>query len=272
MRKPLGGLVCILLILAITNISWKPAATNKYNIDFKKGFSARELLEKYISNIYESAHLQGSGLELDVFDKAVTGFMNLKATNKLPQTSSILTVVDLTKSSHEKRMWIVDVLNKELLLHTWVAHGQGSGEDIASRFSDDNDSHQSSLGFYLTDNVYFGKHGRSLKLDGMDEGFNSSARARDIVVHAAKYVSQGTINKLGYIGRSFGCPAVSPKVADQVINTIKGKTVLFINGNDDRYTSKYLDEENLPANLFEPDSLTESAAIPGAAAKDSSNN
>ncbi|HEY0245310.1 MAG TPA: murein L,D-transpeptidase catalytic domain family protein, partial [Mucilaginibacter sp.] len=140
---------------------------------------------------------------------------------------------------------------KQLLLNTWVAHGQGSGDDMAKQFSDNNESHQSSLGFYLTDDVYMGKHGRSLRLDGLDEGFNRNARTRDIVVHAADYVGETAIEKMGRLGRSFGCPAVAPEVRDQVINTIKGKTVLFINGNDSNYSSKYLDESNLTA--FVPD-------------------
>jgi hypothetical protein len=126
---------------------------------------------------------------------------------------------------------------------------------MARRFSDRNDSHQSSLGFYLADDVYIGKHGRSLHLDGMDPGFNGSARERGIVVHAAGYVGQDIIDNKGKLGRSFGCPAVSPQVVDLVINTIMGKTVFFINGNDDNYTSKYLDE-TAPLNLMAADTST----------------
>lgn len=249
MRKPLGGLVSILLILAITTISWKSAKIKKQQ-NFKNGFTARELLEKYISNIYESAHLQESGLGLDVFDKAVTGFMNLKAGNMVPQTSFILTVVDLAKSSHEKRMWIIDMLDKELILNTYAAHGHGSGDDMATSFSNKVDSHQSSLGFYITGSVYWGSNGRSLKLDGVDAGFNSNARERAIVVHGADYVGEGTIGALGRLGRSYGCPAVPISKAEQVINTIKDKTVMFINGNDSRYTSKYLDEDQAANYVF----------------------
>ncbi len=252
MKKSFGWLICFLLILAVSAISWKRAEITKHN-DFKKNFSARELLEKYISNIYESAHLQESGLDLDVFKKAVTGFMDLKVSNKLPQTCSVLTVVDLTKSSHEKRMWIIDVINKELLFNTWVAHGQGSGDDMATRFSDKIDSHQSSLGFYVTDDVYYGKNGRSLRLDGMDAGFNTNARERAIIVHGADYVGEGTIAQLGRLGRSYGCPAVPTQVADKVINTIKDKTVLFINGNSSHYNSKFLNEEQAASYVF-PDS------------------
>jgi len=150
-------------------------------------------------------------------------------------------------------MWIVDLINKQLLLNTWVAHGQGSGVDVANSFSNTDDSHQSSLGFYVTDDVYIGKHGRSLHLDGLDEGFNSDARAREIVVHAADYVSQSAIDQMGRIGRSWGCPAVSPEVAGQVIDYIKGKTMLYINGNDSTYNSKYLNED-LSASYVSQDS------------------
>jgi hypothetical protein len=140
-------------------------------------------------------------------------------------------------------MWIVDLINKDLVLNTWVAHGNGSGGDVPEYFSNASDSHASSLGFYITEGIYNGKHGRSLKLNGMDAGFNDNARTRSIVVHAAPYVSQGSIEQLGRLGRSEGCPAVSPKIAKKVINTIKGGSVLFINGNDSSYTSKYLNAD-----------------------------
>jgi hypothetical protein len=140
-------------------------------------------------------------------------------------------------------MWIIDVVDKQLLMNTLVAHGSGSGDDVANYFSNQTDTHASSLGFYITDGVYHGKHGRSLKLNGLDEGINSNARARGIVVHGAKYVSEGTINALGRLGHSEGCPAVSTKVIGKVISTIKDRTVLFINGNDYSYTSKYLDAD-----------------------------
>jgi hypothetical protein len=251
-RKHFLWALCAFLLFSFTIISWKPANKSESFNKTKTGTSAKELFEEYVATVYQTAKLQDAGLDLSVFQKAVTGYINLKLANKLPQNSSVITVIDFNKPSREKRMWIIDVLAKQLLLNTWVAHGQGSGDDMATQFSDVNDSHQSSLGFYLTDDVYMGKHGRSLRLDGLDEGFNISARARDIVIHAADYVSASTIEKMGRLGRSFGCPAVSPKVRDEVINTIKGKNVLFINGNDSGYTSKYLDESAV-AN-FVPDS------------------
>jgi hypothetical protein len=258
MRKHFWLIACTFLLISIAIISWKPVRFNRTNTNLVAN-SPKDLFEKYVNEIYQEADLQASGLDEVVFQKAVTGFFNLKAANMLPEGSNVITVVDFNKPSHEKRMWIVDMLTRQLMINTWVAHGSGSGDDVASNFSDDVDSHQSSLGFYITDDVYFGKHGRSLHLDGLDQGFNTSARAREIVVHAADYVGENIINQKGRLGRSWGCPAVSPEVAGQVIDEIKGKTVLFINGNDNSYTSKYLDED-LSANFMFPDSANTSMA------------
>ena len=245
MKKHVSGFVYTLILFSITIISWKPAPVKN------KSFSSKAVIEQYISTIYDTAHLQESGLSYMVFKKAVTGFINLKIDNKLSPFSSILTIVDYAKSSCEKRMWVIDLINKELIINTWVAHGQGSGDDIATDFSDRIDSHQSSVGFFITDDVYYGKNGRSLRLDGMDAGFNENARTRAIVLHGADYVCQAVIERKGRLGRSFGCPAVAPEVRDQVIEAIKNKTVLFINGDENHYASKYLDE-NIAANYLAP--------------------
>ncbi|MFD0766853.1 murein L,D-transpeptidase catalytic domain family protein [Mucilaginibacter lutimaris] len=252
MRKHLWWIIGALLLFSISVISWKPTSATKKNGIIAKTFGAKEYFAQYVNNIYTAANLQQTGMNAAVFQKAITGYLNLKLANKLAPNSNIITVVDFNKSSREKRMWIIDVVNKTLVLNTWVAHGQGSGDDMANRFSNNNESHQSSLGFYLANEVYMGKHGRSLKLDGLDAGINSAARARGIVIHAADYVSQNTINQIGRLGRSFGCPAVSPAVSDQVINTIKGGSMLFVNGNDSNYTSKLLDE-TAPSNSITPD-------------------
>lgn len=258
MRKHYCWATCVLIGFALTSMSWNSVHAKKLNltsVTTKTGIAVAApptegLFTKYADEIYQAASLEQSGLNESVFKKALTGFINLKMANLLPKNSSIITVVDLSKPSREKRMWIVDLMNRQLLIHTWVAHGSGSGTVMANSFSDIDDSHQSSLGFYLTDNVYMGKHGRSLHLDGLDQGFNDLARSREIVVHAAPYVSQKTINATGRIGCSWGCPAVSPNVSNKVINTIKDRTMLFINGNDESYTSKYLDEGNLANYIF----------------------
>jgi hypothetical protein len=206
--------------------------------------------DAYLDDIYRSTGLETSGLDVSVFKKAVTGYFNLKGSNKIPAGSSIIAIADLSQSSCTKRFWLIDLQKRKLLLNTWVAHGQNSGDDIPDYFSNDMSSYASSLGFYVTDNIYMGKHGRSLKLNGMDEGFNDNAIQRDIVLHAAAYVGEGAIKALGRLGRSQGCPAVPLKEAGRIIELLKGKNVLFINGNDSSYSSDYLNTATAAQVVF----------------------
>jgi hypothetical protein len=239
----LAGTLLVVLTTAI--ISSRSATVKNAAIATKKEARAgvaTNAFTTYVADVYQTAGLKAVGLDYDVFQKAVTGYYNLKENRKLSPSSTVVTVIDFNKASAQKRMWIVDLLKKELLLNTWVAHGQGSGGDIATQFSDKAESHQSSLGFYVTDDVYYGKHGRSLRLNGMDAGFNSHARSRAVVLHAANYVCENTIKQLGRLGRSYGCPAVSPEVSNQIIDLIRGKNMIFVNANVNGYTSKYLDE------------------------------
>jgi len=240
----LGGAGIVCSALALTIISWTPSSNPK---TLKKAVTTDSLYTLHVSSIYGKAHLGEAGLNPEVFEKALTGFYNLKNSGKISADKQILTIADFDQNSTKKRLWIVDLEKDSLLLNTWVAHGERSGDDLPTRFSDVNDSKESSLGFYVTAEVYFGKHGRSLRLDGMDQGYNENARMRSIVVHGAPYVSQNTINQLGRLGRSHGCPAVAAELSDKVINTIEGKTVIFINGSKQPYSSKYLDT-HLAAN------------------------
>lgn len=244
MRKKI---FCITIITCFSLISWTSSVENKSSLSPHAVKDSP--FNTYLKGIYDSADLAITGLRMDVFQKAATGFYNLKRSGKVSPEKSILTIADFDLNSTQKRMWIVDLNKKSLLLNTWVAHGQRTGENKATKFSNINDSHQSSLGFYVTNEIYQGEHGKSLRLDGMDEAFNSNARKRAIVVHGAPYVSEETIRTLGRLGRSHGCPAVAPELANKVINTIAGKTVLFINSSENTYTSKYLDEENAAAAL-----------------------
>jgi hypothetical protein len=249
MRKYiLAGAGSLLVTLSVMMTGWIPTTgtqVTKHQItevnEVPAPISADSLYNKHLDDLYLSANLGASGLSQLVFEKAVTGFYNLKNAGKLSAAKSIISIADMSQTSSTKRLWVIDLDKKQLLLNTWVAHGKNTGDDKATRFSNVNSSNQSSLGFYITGEVYYGKHGRSLRLDGMDNGYNDNARSRAIVVHGADYVGQGTINALGRLGRSLGCPAVAPELSAKLINTIEGKTVLFINGADQRYTSKYLD-------------------------------
>ncbi len=238
----LSGLVAIAFFFI--SIGFK---SSKDEVKPKILMSKDSVYIKHVDGIYQAAHLQEAGLSEPTFEKALTGFYNLKKAGQLSK-KSILTIIDFDQLSTKKRLYIIDLDKKEILLNTWVAHGQRSGSDEAINFSNKNDSFTSSLGFYVTGEVYRGMHGKSLKLDGMDAGFNNNARMRSIVVHGAAYVSPGTINALGRLGRSQGCPAVAPELADKVISTIEDKTVLFINKSKEAYTSKYLDH-TLAANF-----------------------
>ncbi len=235
------------IALSVTFLSWKPTEETFQKNPISLNTSTDSIYINHVNSLYASAHLKEAGLSLSVFEKALTGFYNLKKSGRLSE-KSILTIADFDQLSTKKRLYIIDLDKKEILLNTWVAHGQKSGNDEAVNFSNKNESYTSSLGFYVTGEIYRGAHGKSLKLDGMDNGFNDNARSRSIVVHGAAYVSSNTINALGRLGRSQGCPAVAPEVANQVINTISDKTVLFINKSTERYTSKYLDE-SLAANF-----------------------
>jgi len=239
-----SGLAFVLLLAAAK----KPTANVEVRTFEKTTLAVDSIYNCHVNTLYTTLHLKEAGLSLPVFEKALTGFYNLKQSGHISTGKQILTIADFDQLSTKKRLYIIDLNKKELLVNTWVAHGQNSGTDEATNFSNVNNSFSSSLGFYVTGEVYRGIHGKSLKLDGMDEGFNSNARSRSIVVHGAPYVSDGTIKALGRLGRSQGCPAVAPELADKVINTIEDKTVLFINKSVENYQSKYLNE-NLAANF-----------------------
>jgi hypothetical protein len=140
---------------------------------------------------------------------------------------STLTVIDFSEASPNERMWVYDLRSRRLLFQEVVSHGRGSGVSLATSFSNVSESNQSSLGLYRTAETYVGKHGYSLRLDGLDKGFNDNARARAIVMHAADYVNPAAAQANGYLGRSLGCPAIRPAISRQLIDTVKEGSLLF---------------------------------------------
>lgn len=143
-----------------------------------------------------------------------------------------LAVIDYSLPSTSKRLWVFDLANDRLLYHELVAHGQGSGDNYATRFSNTENSHQTSLGLYRTAETYTGGNGYSLRMDGLDPGFNDNARTRAIVMHGAWYVDEGVIAKQGRIGRSHGCPALREGIAHTVINSLRERQLVFAYAND----------------------------------------
>lgn len=182
-------------------------------------------MEAAASALYEKLGLEAMGLSKKAMNYAYKGFEYLRNRGEL--ATNVLTIVDFSQSSRQKRMYIIDMDREKVLLNTYVAHGKNSGLDYATKFSNTMSSLQSSLGFYVTKNTYFGKHGLSLRLDGMEKGFNDRAMDRAIVVHGANYIGAHRKNS-SYNGRSFGCPAVPQTQAKTVINMIKEGTALFI--------------------------------------------
>lgn len=163
---------------------------------------------------------------IESFENAFEGFENLKAKGKIK--NNYLTIVDYSLSSKSNRLWVIDMNENRVVFNTLVAHGKNSGEDFATRFSNINESNQSSLGFFATGETYNGQHGLSLKLDGLEVGINNNARQRAIVIHGADYVSKDFIKQHNRLGRSQGCPALPIEMSKKIIQTIKNKSCLFI--------------------------------------------
>jgi hypothetical protein len=193
-------------------------------------------VEEHIAEMFRQIEFGvDTGLSFSVFQKAYRGYLNLANAGKLNADRQVLSICDFSLSSKDARLWIIDLKQKKLLYRTHVAHGQGSGEEYATRFSNRNNSHQSSLGFYVTGETYEGKHGRSLRLHGMDQGFNHAALERGIVVHGADYVCDRFVETHSRLGRSWGCPAVASELSAGIIETIRDGTCLFIYYPDQRY-------------------------------------
>jgi hypothetical protein len=170
------------------------------------------------------------------FTKAFEGYIQLSEKGLFEK--DLLTVVDFSMSANEKRLWIIDLSKKEVIHQTYVSHGRNSGDEFAKKFSNIPESFQSSLGFYATAEPYFGKHGYSLRLDGLEQGINDKARERAIVIHGADYVSENFISKHGRLGRSLGCPALAKEESKMIIDLIKEKSCLFIYYPSQDYLTK----------------------------------
>ena len=167
------------------------------------------------------------------FERAFTGYNRIEGRRK-----EVLTLIDFSKASTEKRLYVIDLKAKKILFETHVAHGQNSGGNYATNFSNRPNSHQSSLGFYLTANTYIGKNGYSLVLDGLEPGINDNARSRAVVVHGAAYAEPSVAAAQGRLGRSWGCPALPKSVNRAVIDAIRDGSVLFIYADNGDYIAQ----------------------------------
>nr|WP_315160249.1 murein L,D-transpeptidase catalytic domain family protein [uncultured Flavobacterium sp.] len=207
--------------------------SNVFHPELKKNnlFVSKTLPVSSIDNnvemVYNNLHANNFALpKEESFTQALKGFYLLKEKGLIKK--NILTLVDFSLSSNLKRLWVIDLTTNTVLFQSLVAHGRNTGEEFANSFSNAQQSFKSSLGFYVTGEIYNGKHGMSLRLDGLEKGLNDNARSRGVVMHAANYVSNSFIKNNKRLGRSQGCPAIPEELSKDIINAIKDKSCLFI--------------------------------------------
>jgi len=219
-----------LFLLFFTSFTVNNSLTNSTlkNTTIKSIVSSESMsAEAKAVSVYNSLKTNNLSLpKLESFTKALTGFYKLQSKGIFQK--NILTLIDFSLSSNSKRLWVIDLNTQTILLHSLVAHGKNTGEEFANSFSNAAESYKSSLGFYATGEVYQGKHGLSLRLDGLQKGINHNARARAVVMHGADYVADTFIKKNSRLGRSLGCPAVPAELTSKIIEVIKNKSCLYI--------------------------------------------
>lgn len=185
-------------------------------------------VEAYAS-LYRSMQLEGV-VNWKAFRQAVAGYYKIDNRKR-----EVLTLIDFSRPSTAKRLFVFDMRERKVLFSSVVSHGKNSGDNYATSFSNEYGSYKSSLGFYLTESTYQGKNGYSLILNGLEKGINDRARERAIVMHGAAYADPSVVSRGGRLGRSFGCPAVPQKLSRPIIDAIKGGSVMYIYAETPEY-------------------------------------
>lgn len=244
-------LAVILSLFSFVEINqpYVPGPVHNKDSTANNGFSlhsaiSRTAFEDSVKRLYDQIDLEAYHLDYDVFRMGMTGYRSLYNKGRVGK-KKLLTIIDFTKPSTEKRFYTIDLDKKSVVFYSLVAHGRNTGENMAKDFSNKPHSNQSSLGFYVTGESYVGSKGYSLRLDGQEKNFNGNLRTRAVVIHSADYVSESWIKKYGRIGRSQGCPALPKAINRAVIDSIKNRTVVFAYFNDVNYlrSSAYLNRE-----------------------------
>ena len=222
-------LMLALILGSISTTSFGFTLKNPTKTELK---SSKVVLEDNEKRLYEEIGLNGK-LNYDVFKTALNGYNKINKKKK-----ELLTIIDYSKPSSEKRFFVIDMDKKELLVYSHVSHGKNSGGNIATSFSNKVSSNKSSLGFFLTENTYMGGNGYSLVLNGLEKGINDKAKDRYIVIHGADYANPKVAKSQGRLGRSLGCPALPRDISKKAIDMIKNGSVLFVYGNDTNYLER----------------------------------
>lgn len=253
----LVSVVCMVfftsMITANKTIENNPPDTKSAVINNAPGYAIEE--NNWVDSLYNSMDIEELGLSRSVFYTACKGYEYLLSQNKLSKPG-LLTICDYSQASNKKRLYILDLENEKVLFNTYVAHGRNSGSLYATQFSNKNSSHKTSLGFMVTAETYFGDNGYSLRLDGMEKGFNNNVRARTIVLHGSNYVNAQRASE-NLLGRSYGCPAVPAGKAEDIIDCIKGGSCFFSYYPDKYYTNA---SRIINADFIWPDTQTRQLA------------
>lgn len=188
-----------------------------------------------LSQIQDYLHSQAGSLRPEVIHKVLSSIECAREHHV--SVNNILTIIDYSLPSNQKRLWVFDLKNNHLLFHTWVSHGLTSGGLQTEFFSNKFDSKASSIGVYKTEKSYYGREGISLRLQGLDKGFNDNAQNRFIVMHGGWYMDELFIQRYGRPGRSWGCPAMPLELAGSIINTIKDHSLMVVYYPDENWLS-----------------------------------
>jgi hypothetical protein len=189
------------------------------------------------SALYSEMNLGSMGMKQDVFSTAIQGFKKLISRGEV-SNNHMITIADFSQPSTQKRLYVVDLDSKKVLFNTLVAHGKNTGKLWATSFSNSASSLKSSPGFYVTENTYDGDNGFSLRLNGLEKNINDNAHSRAVVMHGAPYVNEAFANSKGFLGRSWGCPAIPTAQTKAIINTIKDGSCLFIYTTENNYLQR----------------------------------
>lgn len=231
------GIICLLsftFIDDVKNVGSKDAenVADNAKVDvcdnqvYEYFYTSSDRFKVYCDTLYSKMFNDLNRPSRKVFDLAMKGYAYLDQSGMIAKRN-VLTFIDYSLSSNLKRLWVIDLKATKVLFHELVAHGRNSGEEYARKFSNISNSFQSSLGFFITGEIYSGKHDLSIKMNGIERKFNGKAFDRGIVIHGADYVSEDYIKKNKRLGRSLGCPAVSQNVISSISEVISDGTCLF---------------------------------------------
>ncbi|PIM76701.1 hypothetical protein CTM65_01100 [Fusobacterium polymorphum] len=239
-----------MLLLASNNFAEENLMTENITENSQQPIEQKIVID--VKSVYDSLNIKNK-IDYSIFQKAYLGYVQISHKNP-----GVLIIIDYTKPSNEERFYVLDLNKKKLVYSTRVAHSKNSGLEIPLEFSDDPNSYQSSLGFFVTLGEYNGAYGYSLRLKGLEENINANAEDRAIVIHGGDIVEDEYIKKFGFAGRSLGCPVLPNSLTREIIDFIKHGRVLFIYGNDEEYIdeSTYLNKlasvfEGSPKNIVE---------------------